>query len=333
MKKQEQKNKTVFHAVVALLAVLAVVLVLYGGGRWLEKRAEKPETRTQLPQADQETVEVDGVTYRKKSRLTTILVMGVDHDTQDSYEYRKAGQADFLRLVVLDDADKTVQQLQIDRDTITPVTVLGVMGDRYEPVEQQICVGYGFGDGRQTSCEVTVEAVENLLGGQTVDQYLSMGLDGISTLNDLAGGITVTLEDDFSAIDPAMTKGTTLTLHGDQAETFVRTRRSIGVGTNEARMARQEQYIQKLATQLDAEVKQNQNFVLTAYDAMEPYLYTNIPRGQLANEVWAAKDYERMDTIKPEGTHEIGADGFMEFYPDAASLQQAVLQLFYEQVE
>ena len=32
MKKQEQKNKTVFHAVAALLAVLAVVLVLYGGG-------------------------------------------------------------------------------------------------------------------------------------------------------------------------------------------------------------------------------------------------------------------------------------------------------------
>ena len=36
MKKQEQKNKTVFHAVAALLAVLAVVLVLYGGGRWLK---------------------------------------------------------------------------------------------------------------------------------------------------------------------------------------------------------------------------------------------------------------------------------------------------------
>lgn len=107
---------------------------------------------------------MDGVTYRKKSRLTTILVMGVDHDTQDSYEYRKAGQADFLRLVVLDDADKTVQQLQIDRDTITPVTVLGLLGDRYEPVTQQICLGYAFGDGRQTSCEVTVEAVENLLG-------------------------------------------------------------------------------------------------------------------------------------------------------------------------
>ena len=307
MKKQEQKNKTVFHAVAALLAVLAVVLVLYGGGRWLEKRAEKPETRTQLPQADQETVEVDGVTYRKKSRLTTILVMGVDHDTQDSYEYRKAGQA--------------------------PVTVLGLLGDRYEPVTEQICLGYAFGDGRQTSCEVTVEAVENLLGGQEIDQYLAMGLDGISTLNDLAGGVTVTLEDDFSAIDPAMTKGATLTLQGEQAETYVRSRRSVGVGTNEARMARQESYIRQLSVQLDEKLQKDQNFAVDAYDALQPYLTTSMAKGQLVNEAWAAKDYTRLDTIKPDGTYQVGEDGFMEFYPEAASLQQAVLQLFYEKVE
>ena len=286
-----------------------------------------------LPQADQETVEVDGVTYRKKSRLTTILVMGVDHDTQDSYEYRKAGQADFLRLVVLDDADKTVQQLQIDRDTMTPVTVLGLLGDRYEPVTQQICLGYAFGDGRETSCEVTVEAVGNLLGGQTIDQYLAMGLDGISTLNDLAGGVTVTLEDDFSAIDPAMTKGTTLTLQGEQAETYVRSRRSIGVGTNEARMARQESYIRQLSVQLDEKLQKDQNFAVDAYDALQPYLTTSMAKGQLVNEAWAAKDYTRLDTIKPDGTYQVGEDGFMEFYPDADALQQAVLQLFYEKVE
>lgn len=333
MKKQEQKNKTVFHAVAALMAVLAIVLVLYGGGRWLEKRAEKPETRTQLPQADQETVEVDGVTYRKKSRLTTILVMGVDHDTQDSYEYRKAGQADFLRLVVLDDADKTVQQLQIDRDTMTPVTVLGLLGDRYEPVTQQICLGYAFGDGRQTSCEVTVEAVENLLGGQEIDQYLAMGLDGISTLNDLAGGVTVTLEDDFSAADPAMTKGATLTLHGDQAEIFVRRRMDIGEGTNEARMVRQEEYLAQLSAQLESRVQQDQQFTAQVYDALQPYLVTDLAKGQLVNEVWAAKD----DTVEPaialEGEHKVAEDGFTEFYPTEASIQKAVLTLFWEPVE
>lgn len=333
MNTQEHKNKTALHAAAALLVILAAVLVLYFGGSWLEKKAEKPESRTQLPQADQDTVEVDGVTYRKKNRLTTILVMGVDHDTQDSYEYRKAGQADFLRLVVLDKENKTVQQLQIDRDTMTPVTVLGLLGDRYEPVTEQICLGYAFGDGRESSCEVTVEAVENLLGGQTIDQYLAMGLDGISTLNDLAGGVTVTLEDDFSAIDPAMTKGTTLTLQGDQAETYVRTRRSIGVGTNEARMVRQEAYIKQLSVQLDEKLQQSQSFASEAYDALQPYLTTSMAKGQLVNEAWAAKDYTRLDTIKPDGTYQIGEDGFMEFYPDADALQQAVLQLFYEKVE
>ena len=333
MNTQEHKNKTALHAAAALLVILAAVLVLYFGGSWLEKKAEKPESRTQLPQADQDTVEVDGVTYRKKNRLTTILVMGVDHDTQDSYEYRKAGQADFLQLVVLDKENKTVQQLQIDRDTMTPVTVLGLLGDRYEPVTEQICLGYAFGDGRESSCEVTVEAVENLLGGQTIDQYLAMGLDGISTLNDLAGGVTVTLEDDFSAIDPAMTKGTTLTLQGDQAETYVRTRRSIGVGTNEARMVRQEAYIKQLSVQLDEKLQQSQSFASEAYDALQPYLTTSMAKGQLVNEAWAAKDYTRLDTIKPDGTYQIGEDGFMEFYPDADALQQAVLQLFYEKVE
>lgn len=333
MSTKEHKNKTEFHAAAALAAVVLAAVLLFVGGSWLEKRAQKPETRTELPQGDQETVEVDGVTYRKKDDLTVILAMGIDHETQDEYAYREAGQADFLRLIVLDGENKTVQQLQIDRDTITPVTVLGVLGDRYDPVNQQISLGYAFGDGRQSSCEVTVEAVENLLGGQKIDQYLSLGLDGISTLNDLVGGVTVTLEDDFSAIDPSMTKGTTLTLHGDQAEIFVRTRRSIGVGTNEARMTRQEQYIQQLSTLLDEKMHEDKNFALTAYDAMEPYLYTNIPKGQLANEAWAAKDYQRLETIKPEGTHQVGDDGFMEFYPDAESLQQAVLQLFYEKVE
>ena len=62
-----QKNKTALHAAAALLVILAAALVLYFGGSWLEKKAEKPESRTQLPQADQETVEVDGVTYRKKA--------------------------------------------------------------------------------------------------------------------------------------------------------------------------------------------------------------------------------------------------------------------------
>ena len=81
-----------------------------------------------------------------------------------------------------------------------------------------------------------------------------------------------------------MTKGTTLTLQGEQAETYVRSRRSVGVGTNEARMARQEAYIKQLSVQLDEKLQKDQNFAVDAYDALQPYLTTSMAKGQLVNE-------------------------------------------------
>ena len=83
----------------------------------------------------------------------------------------------------------------------------------------------------------------------------------------------------------------------------------------------------------DEKLQKDQNFAVDAYDALQPYLTTSMAKGQLVNEAWAAKDYTRLDTIKPDGTYQVGEDGFMEFYPDADALQQAVLQLFYEKVE
>ena len=166
-----------------------------------------------------------------------------------------------------------------------------------------------------------------------MDFYLAMNMDGIAALNDLAGGVTVTLEDDFSALDPAMTKGTTLTLHGEQAEIYVRSRRSVGVGTNEARMARQEQYVARLFALLDARLKTDPDASGALFDRLSAYLTCNMSRGRLVNAVWAAKDYARMEPLRIAGEHRIGGDGFMQFYADEASLYEAVLKLFYEEAK
>lgn len=141
------------------------------------------------------------------------------------------------------------------------------------------------------------------------------------------------LEDDFSAADPAMTKGATLTLQGDQAEIFVRRRMDIGEGTNEARMVRQEEYLAQLSAQLESRVQQDQQFTAQVYDALQPYLVTDLAKGQLVNEVWAAKDDIVEPAIALEGEHKVAEDGFTEFYPTEASIQKAVLTLFWEPVE
>ena len=63
-------------AVAALAVLVLAAVLLFVGGSWLEKRSQKPETRTELPQETAETMEVDGVTYRRRTDLTTILVIG-----------------------------------------------------------------------------------------------------------------------------------------------------------------------------------------------------------------------------------------------------------------
>ena len=316
------------------LAVLFIALLL--GSQWLEKRAERPEQLGDYRQryAYEALLEVDGVAYRPRKRLTTILLMGVDRDTAETTKvsYRNGGQADFLRLLVIDPERKQIAQLQIDRDTMTPITILGVLGNRSGVREAQIALSHGFGDGREQSCELTVEAVSNLLLGVDIDFYAAMNMDGIAALNDAAGGVTVILTEDFSTMDSAMTKGATLTLSGEQAEIFVRGRMNVGDGTNEGRMERQQAFMSALSEQLEKRQREDSRFAEMLYDALSPYLVTNLSKARLIKEAWYASDYEHVGPYSLEGTHEVGSTSFMQFIVDEASLQEIVLELFYEKV-
>ena len=329
-------RRTKVKLAVILAGVVLALLLIYQGGRWLETRSDKPEARGEYSgfYSSGEPIEVDATTYLPRQNVTTLLLMGIDRN-ENVYagNNRNGGQADFLRLLVLDADAQRITQVQLDRDTMTPITILGVLGNKSGTRNAQLCLAHGFGDGGEQSCELTVEAVSNLLLGTKIDFYMALDMEGIGVLNDWVGGVTVTLEDDFSALDPTMTEGKTLTLTGEQAEIYVRGRRSVGVGTNEARMARQEEYIAQLTDLLDVKLTQEQSAIGAFYDALEPYLTTDLSRGRLINEFWAAREYERAPLVEPEGNYQIGEDGFMQFLADEESLQKIVLELFYQEVQ
>ena len=334
LKRYDQAGKAKWLILVIAAGILLLGVILYAGGRWLETRSVE-EARGDLTQTEAvETQEYNGVTYRRREGLTSILVMGVDHDSAvESEGAYQGGQGDFQRLIVIDPERQVIRQLKIDRDTMTECTVLGYLGSPIGTKEMQISLAHGFGDGKEESCEYAREAVEGLLLGESIDFYVAMNMDGISELNDLAGGVTVTLEDDFSSIDPAMTKGTTLTLHGDQAETFVRSRMTVGDGTNASRMERQEAFLSQLASQLGEKIRASEQFTADLYDALQPYLVTDMSRGRIINETWNARAYTLEEPCQITGEHRVAEDGFTEFYPDADSIRQAVLELFWEPVE
>lgn len=321
--------------IVLLIAIVSVVALLDMGGRWAEAKYRKPESRGDYRKryAYDENIVVDGVTYRRRRDVTAILVMGIDDDGEAKVAgYRNGGQADFLQLIAMDSANRRITRIPIDRDTMTPITVLGVLGNKSGIRTAQICLSHGFGDGGRQSCELTVDAVSNLLLGVRIDEYLSMNLNGISVLNDAVGGVTVTLEDDFSAHDPRMTPGTTLTLNGKQAEYFVRSRIGIGSGTNEARMKRQQVYIAAWSELLDERIRANENDIGRIYDRLEAYLQTSMRRGYIINKAWIARDYDR-EVRDIAGVHGIGSDGFAEFHADEKAIESIVLELFYQKVQ
>ena len=103
-------------------------------------------------------------TYRLRSRLTTILVAGVDKraetQTAPGEEHRSGGQADFLVLLVVDDNRDTIGALQINRDTMTEITVLSILGQETGVTTAQLALAHAFGDGGTRSCELAVSAVE-----------------------------------------------------------------------------------------------------------------------------------------------------------------------------
>ena len=279
-------------------------------------------------------ISVDGQDYRRKKGQTTVLFMGVDQSvnrSNNNADYRSGGQADFLLLAVIDDDTDTVSLLHIDRDTIAVVDTVNILGKPAGTQTLQLCISHCFGETADKCDANTVAAVSRLLMNSEIDYYVAMNMDGIAVINDLVGGLTVTLEDDFTALDPAMKTGETLTLQGRQAEYYVQSRKYIGVGTNEARMVRQRDYMYKMLDQLIAKIREDTDFLTVMAEEMGPYLTTNMGPAIMATEAVKSQEYATGDIITMEGEHRVQGS-YMQFHPDAQKLQELTLALLYEPI-
>ena len=279
------------------------------------------------------TLDYQGQTYRLRKRITTILIMGIDKWEDESIgddAYRLGGQSDFIAVVVIDDENRTVSLLHIDRNTMARVTVLNLLGQEIGERTAQICLAYSYGNGGAVSGKLAQKTCSAFLLDTPIDYYYAVNLDGIQVLNDLSGGIEVTLEDDFTAYDPEMTYGKTLVLEGKQAEYYLRGRYNVGDGRNDSRMKRQKAYLDMLKDVLKQRIEEDASFILDLFDALAPYTNTDMKRGLILNITNKAGQYEFLLRQEIEGRGQLGESGYEEFYADMDSLQEVVISCFYE---
>ncbi|GHU67148.1 hypothetical protein FACS1894184_06470 [Clostridia bacterium] len=273
--------------------------------------------------------------YIFKNDMTTILFMGIDKPSTAEepdlmHKFRSGGQADFLMLFVVDHNTKKITRMMIDRDTIAEITTLGVLGNEMGTRYERLSISHAFGVGGEQSALLTIEAVSRWLLDIDINYYVAMNLDGIPLLNDAVGGVTVKLDDDLTQFDPSFIPGAVVTLRGEQTSWFVRTRMTIGDGTNESRMRRQRVYLNALADIISDRIHTNVNWIDKLFDALQGSMVSNMSRGRMVNEAYKAMEYETGPLDSLPGVHEIDYDGFMAFYPDEEKMTQWVLDTFTE---
>ena len=329
-----RKTDAVCAGIAAVLLIAALGVAAFALHGWEARRyavtasADSVSGLRVLP--ERRTAAYNGKTYIQRAQLKTYLLMGIDVEgpATGSKSYVGGGQADVQMLLVVDHANKTWQVLQLNRDTMAEVQVLGVNGAVVNTVRQQLTLAHAYGDGLKQSCQNAVTAVSALLGGQTIDGYMSVNMDAVAILNDLAGGVPIEITSDFSAVDPSLPLGGTVTLQGAQALTFVRSRKAVDDETNAARMARQRQYLQALQKQIAG---QDAKFAVRAYDAIADYMVTDIGSGTATEIGQYMQDYAEQPLLTIAGTPGLNGEGSTTYEPDADSLQQTILTLFYQE--
>lgn len=316
-------------AVTVAVVVLALAGVAWALDRWQNSQTVPVTTQAEPAQPEPSDITYKGTTYTRRPQLETYLLMGIDVQgpAKGNKSYSGGGQADMQLLLVLDDANQTWQVLQINRDSMVEVQVLGLMGDVIQTQVAQIATAHAYGDGTERSCRNAVTAVSYMLGGQPIDGYMALNMDAVAILNDMVGGVPVTITSDFAAVDPSLVEGQTITLQGQQALTFVRTRKDVDDQTNVARMARQRQYLTALEQKLAA---QDEEFTIRAYDAIADYMVTDMGSGTTTEIGEKMQSYEELPLLTIEGTSRVDDSGSNAYDLDPDSLQQTILTLFYQ---
>lgn len=337
MKQHKLQGKVLRGAVLALSIFSAMQFFSACG-----KTAESPETFTTetlaetasaQPDIPEGAVEYNGDTYIPRDHLTTVLIMGLDkfEREESTFAYTNKMQSDFLLLAVIDEEAEQCELLHLNRDTMTEIQRLGFGGADTGTFTGQLALAHTYGSGGSDSCLNAVKAVSKLLGGVPIDHYMTLTMDAVGKINDLVGGVTVTMLEDFTEIDPTMEKGKEVTLKGEQALWYVRTRQGVGDQSNLGRMERQRQYLDAFYGKLMEANKKVDGFLSSTLLKVNDDFESDCT----VNQLDALSDLLEVCTVNPirtiDGTA-VDGEEFVEFYADEDSLRENVMALFYEKV-
>lgn len=325
----------------AAAAALLCIVVLSAGGFFL-LHSQKEQSRLHVTAGN--SVDMKGgyrtITWKDKeyqynSLITTILYAGLDSTDplKASETYSNKARADSISVVILDKKKKKMSILALNRDTMTEIRRYTRTGEDMGTYVSHLGYAYSYGDGGEVSCEDLKEAVENLLG-ISIDEYAVTNQSSITSINDLVGGVTVTVpNDDLAAMYPELKKGVVVTLDDSNVKDFLQHRDTAADFSNEGRIERQQAYVTAYVDLLKNRLASEPDQLWQEIGQMNDYLQTSITKNKYLSlaRLLEKVSFTDADYYRPTGKDSAG-ELHDEFYVDEDALRQLVIDLFYEEV-
>ena len=338
-KKKMNKGLKVFLIILLIIALL--VSSLGGTYAYLKNQGKTDFTSAVINDNNhEEIITYKGHKYAFNENVVSIAFMGIDQrDLQSKKDADFVGCADADVVVAVDTSDGTVKIINIPRDTMVDIDVYNDTGVFLSTDNVQLCLAYAYGDGKTKSCENVTKAISRILYNVPINKYFALDLEGVAPINDTIGGVT--LEAQYSIPDKGIEKGKKVTLKGDMAEAYVRTRDMDYLEASLNRSARIEQYVKAFTSQLIPAVKNDFSVVTKLYNTASKYSQTNITLNNatyLASYV-LSKGVDSFETYTLTGSmseakHTKYPDAVIaEFTPDEDSVMEAVLNTYYTQID
>ena len=325
----------------AAAAALLCIVVLSAGGFFL-LHSQKEQSRLHVTAGN--SVDMKGgyrtITWKDKeyqynSLITTILYAGLDSTDplKASETYSNKARADSVSVVILDKKKKKMSILALNRDTMTEIRRYTRTGEDMGTYVSHLGYAYSYGDGGEVSCEDLKEAVEKLLG-ISIDEYAVTNQSSITSINDLVGGVTVTVpNDDLAAMYPELKKGAVVTLDDSNVKDFLQHRDTAADFSNEGRIERQQAYVTAYVDLLKDRLASEPDQLWQEIGQMNDYLQTSITKNKYPSlaRLLEKVSFTDADYYRPTGKDSAG-ELHDEFYVDEDALRQLVIDLFYEEV-
>lgn len=250
--------------------------------------------------------------------LTNILLIGTNVSgavTETSTKELESRPADFLLLLSMDHRNKVIRRLFVDSRVMVNVDtdIEKKESRRYVPSYQVTSTAHSNAE----AAMLTKELVSALLLDVPIEYVCFFEMSKLAELVDSLGGISVTLTDDYSTIDPRLVAGATVRMDGTLASMFLFPQAD-GI-ENTSTMKRQQAFIDRLFSTLKRSLGDQEKLAGFYRDFTFGCLFSNLTKSNMYSIIWSALHYKVEPpvsiTIAPDSSpgEGIGMDTSQQF--------------------